>query len=93
MACVVWNAEKYGMSYNEFVQGVETTNKNTTWLYEMWNELREKYQDKWVAVHEREIVGVEESKDRLMSVLKKKSIPLDETVIRFITPKDIIQIL
>ena len=93
MACVVWNAEKYGMSYNEFVQGVETTNKNTTWLYEMWNELREKYQDKWVAVHEREIVGVEESKDRLISVLKKKSIPLDETVIRFITPKDIIEIL
>jgi len=93
MACVVWNAEKYGMSYNKFVQGVETTNKNTTWLYEMWNELREKYQDKWVAVHEREIVGVEESKDRLISVLKKKSIPLDETVIRFITPKDIIQIL
>jgi len=93
MACVVWNAEKYGMSYNEFVQGVETTNKNTTWLYEMWNELREKYQDKWVAVHEREIVGVEESKNRLISVLKKKSIPLDETVIRFITPKDIIQIL
>jgi len=93
LACVNWDPKKYGMSFDEFTEEVNISKKNSMWIYQMFDRLRTKYQDKWIAVRSTEIIGVSNDQMELIESILKSGIPLEEVEIRYITPRDILQIL
>jgi len=57
-----------------------------------YQELLEKYPDKWVAVYNAEVVGTNKDFIALLDCLKEKKIPTNETIIYFMDtrPKPLI---
>ena len=57
------------------------------------DELREKYPNRWVAVLNKKIAGVNEDFDVLLEELRKKNIDTGETIIEFLSTTEDIPIL
>ncbi|KAA0007783.1 MAG: hypothetical protein FE036_03090 [Thermoplasmata archaeon] len=69
--------------------------EDTTWMAKNYKELQEKYAGKFIAIINKEIVGVDENAENLINNLKKKlsDEELSRTIIEYIPPKNLILIL
>ena len=55
---------------------------------EMYHEFLERYPDKWVAVYNKEVIGVDEDFRRLLKSLKASGYPLRRLAINRVTAED-----
>jgi len=57
------------------------------------DELTEKYPNQWIAVHKKEIVGVDNDFDSLIKKLSSKNIPLGKTAIEYLSTSEDMMVL
>lgn len=93
MECVGWNAEKYGMTYDQFQADMNEAMSNSVWMYSRWNELRSKYAGKWIAVYKQDVVAVDNNQDGVFRKLNKLSVPPSKAEIRYLLPPSLIEML
>ena len=69
--------------------------EDTSWMAKNYKELQEKYAGKFIAILDKEIVGVNENVEDLIEDLKKKLTDdeLSRTIIEYIPPKNLVLIL
>ncbi|KAA0002567.1 MAG: hypothetical protein FE044_02775 [Thermoplasmata archaeon] len=69
--------------------------EDTSWMAKNYKELQEKYAGKFIAILNKEIVGVNENVEDLIEDLKKKLTDdeLSRTIIEYIPPKNLVLIL
>lgn len=56
-------------------------------------ELKKKYPDQWVAIFDKEVVGIDKNLDSLIKSLEAKDISARRTFIEFLSTKEKIMIL
>ena len=68
--------------------------ENTKWLSHRYDELKQKYDDEWVAVLNRSVIGHDRDLNRLVERLRKGySEAYSEIAIEYVTKKEIDLIL
>ena len=77
--------EKCG-GMEEIMAGFARFKRDTDYFEAHFAELLKKYPNKWVAVHGAKVVGTSKDLSRLLSRLRKKGVPTNETVIHFLNP-------
>lgn len=60
---------------------------DSDYLNSIWPQVREKYQDEYVAVYRGKIVAEHADLKQVLIVLKEKGVPSNHTVIRFVSKK------
>jgi hypothetical protein len=60
---------------------------DSTWVSAHYSELVEKYPERYVAVHRRQVIGNSEDYEELRSELKRRFENVDDITIEFITTK------
>jgi len=86
---------KEGKEMDEELRILKEFEEDSHWMAKHFRELQEKYAGKFVAVINKEIVGVDENVENLINSLKNKlsDDELSRTIIEYIPPKNLILIL
>ncbi|HEY8885566.1 MAG TPA: DUF5678 domain-containing protein [Chloroflexota bacterium] len=67
--------------------------QDTDYLRTHWDDLLERYPEQWIAIYNREVVGVAPDFDRLLGELKKCGVPIGRARIEHMTRHDDVLIL
>ncbi len=73
------------------VQTLTAFEKADNWLFDSLKneEFRNRYENKFVAIRDKEVVASAESVDELIKILKDKKIELSDVFIEFVYPDDV----
>jgi hypothetical protein len=93
MPCVVWDSEKYGMSYDKFKKELDITRKDVDWFYSNLPLFREERLWKCIAIRNKKIVAEAEDFESLTKKLKAEKKDLTKTQFFRVTPEDILRLL
>lgn len=93
MECAKWDEHRFGMSFDELTRSIEAARNNRLWFLKSLQELRDKYLNKWVAVHKKRIVAADEDYDALIKAVLKKGIQVAEIEVHLVTPEDLLWVL
>ena len=67
--------------------------QDTDYLRTHWDDLLERYPEQWIAIYNREVVGVAPDFDRILGELKKCGVPIGRARIEHMTRHDDVLIL
>ena len=67
--------------------------ENLKWFHDNFNEIKEKYSGKQIAIKDKSIIAFAENGKKLLEILKSKDIDDSEVIIERISPKGEIRIL
>jgi hypothetical protein len=93
MACVVWDSEKYGMSYNKFKKELDITREDVDWFYSSLPALRKERLWKCIAIRNKKIIAEAEDFDSLAKKLRAEKKDLAKIQFFRVTPEDILRLL
>jgi len=71
----------------------EMHEKNEEWFSHHFEELKGKYEDKFIAIKQQDVLAADSKIDRLLLQLEKSGIDIDEVFITSLPPKGIAAIL
>ena len=72
---------------------LERFKKDTTFYEAHYEELLQKYPDRWVAIYNEQVVGNAKDLNRLIAQLHKKRIPQGRAFVEYVTDKEDLLIL
>ncbi|RLF64448.1 MAG: hypothetical protein DRN31_00155 [Thermoplasmata archaeon] len=83
------------MEEHEELALLEKFQEDSQWMAKKYKELQEKYEGKFVAIIDKEVVGVNEDVENLIKEIKDKlnEDELGRAIMEYIPPKDLILIL
>ena len=67
--------------------------QNEDWFNLHYKELKEKYENKFIAIKDKKIIFIEDEIEKLLENLEKEGINIDEVFITSIPPKGMASIL
>jgi hypothetical protein len=72
---------------------LNSAEESLKWFHDNFNEIREKFAGKQIAIRDKEIIAFADNGKKLLELLKTKNIDDSEVIIERITPKGEIIIL
>lgn len=85
--------EKMEMSEKEEIDAIMRMERDSEWLESVYNEIREKFVDKFIAVKNRQIIGNNSNLQDLLRDLRSNNEDPNSTLIQFIPSQDFMLIL
>jgi hypothetical protein len=93
MQATIDKAIKAAGGLDAFKKQFNAYSANDEYFAQHRNELLESYDGKWVAIHDSKLLAVGDAWKDVMSKVKKRRIPDDEVVVRFLVKKPKVLIL
>ncbi len=73
------------MAETSVLQMLESGQNDLAWFESNLDSLKSKYDNKFIAFHNKEVIGVDTNVDNLMKKLKEKSIDTSNVFVKFIS--------
>jgi hypothetical protein len=77
-----------GGRMNQVQAELERFKKDTAYYEAHYEELLEKFPERWVAIFDQQVVGVSPGYEPLLTELQEKGIPIERTLFKHLTEKE-----
>jgi hypothetical protein len=91
--CIAWDENRWGLSKSQFLKGIEEAQANVRWFIKNLPELREEYQDCWVAIQNQSVIDSDDDAHVLIDRLRKKGVDVGVIEVRYVSEPGLIDVL